>query len=466
MKKLFFIFYWLIFFWAQVAAQLDFIPVHADYACFKGSDKAYTEIYLSFSQSDLTYSLEDSMYVSHFDHTVKISQQDSVLLTIQRNYKNAIIHPNDINKNSQFMDVFFLELNPGTYQLVASIHDQVTEKSGEYTQEMTVPAFSKELALSHLQLSTKIEKTDRKSNFSTKNNIEIIPNPSRVYGVGSPMLYFYFEIYNLMIDREGNNKYSYHYYISDSEGRRLRDFPEKIKSNNTNTVAEASGTNIITLSTDTYYLNLEVKDLLTDKNTFTRKKFSIDKPNRQVNETQIEARLAGYEEYMNFTEQQLRDEFEKAAYLAIPEEKKVYAQLDIEGMKRFLAEFWKRRDTDPSTLINEFKRTYFENLQLVNAQFSSNFKEGWRTDQGRILLVYGKPDEIQRNPSSINAQPYEIWYYYSLEGGAEFILGDLTGHGEYELLHSTYRNEIKDPNWQLRLGGVRTRERSSGFDNY
>jgi GWxTD domain-containing protein len=445
---------------------VDFIPVHADYGCFKGGNKTYTEIYLSFAQNALTYSQEDSTYAAHFDHTVEIKQQDSVIHSIQRNYKNSIVHSADINKTNQFIDIFAVELDPGAYQMLATVHDQNSQKKGDFSLELIIPAFSKEFTLSSLQLSTKIEQTDRPTNFSAKNNIEIVPNPSCTFGLGVPMLYFYFEIYNLKLDMEGNNKYSYHYYISDSDGRRLRDYPEKLKSNNTSTVAEAIGTNVITLNSDTYYLNLEVKDLLANTSAFARKKFSIDKPSRQHDEKQVIARLEGYEEYMNYTEKELKDEFDRVTYIALPEEKKIFANLDLEGMKKFLAEFWKRRDQDPSTPDNEYKRIYFENLQLANAQFSSNFKEGWRSDQGRVLLIYGKPDEIERNPNSISTQPYEIWHYYALEGGAIFVFGDLSGHGYFELLHSTYRNEIKDSNWQSRLGGLRSRDQSSGFDNY
>jgi GWxTD domain-containing protein len=451
----------------QTVAQVDFIPLQVDYACFKGSGKTYIEIYLSFAQSSLIYSPKDSQYVAHFDQVIEIKQEDSVVQSIQRNYKNAVINQHEIDRTyqNQFIDVFAVELVPGIYQLLAAVHDQTSQKMGDYSLELTVPAFDKEFKVSNLQLSTRIEKTERKSNYSAKNNIEIMPNPSCTFGLGSPMLYFYFEVYNLKIDSVGNNKYSYHYYITDTEGKRVRDYPEKTKSNNTNTVAEASGSNVITLKSDTYYLNLEVADLLANTSSAIRKKFTINKPAKQTGEMQGEGPLAASDEYLNFTEKDLKAEFERAVYIALPEEKKIFANLDLEGMKKFLTEFWKRRDPDPSTPFNEFKRTYIDNLNLANSQFSSNFKEGWRTDQGRVLLIYGRPDEIERNPNSISTQPYEIWHYYSLEGGSEFIFGDLSGNGYFELLHSTYRNEIKDYNWQSRLGGSRSSSSSPGYSN-
>jgi GWxTD domain-containing protein len=124
-------------------------------------------------------------------------------------------------------------------------------------------------------------------------------------------------------------------------------------------------------------------------------------------------------------------------------------------MRRFLAVFWKIRDRDPSTALNEFKQTYFENIALADTRFSTSIKLGWRTDRGRVLLLYGRPDEIERNPSSIDTKPYETWFYYSLDGGVQFIFGDVSGFGEYELMHSTHRNEIHDPNWRARIGPSR-----------
>ncbi len=374
--------------WIQQAlAQVDFIPLQVDYACFKGNNKTYTEIYLSFAQSSLIYSPKDSEYVAHFDQEIEIKQQDSVVQSIRRNYKNAIVNPNEIKRNNQFIDVFAVELEPGTYQLLAAIHDQTSQKMGDYSLELNIPAFNKEFSVSHLQLSTRIEKTDRESNYSAKNKIEIMPNPSCTFGLSFPMLYFYFEVYNLKTDSLGHNKYSYHYYIADTEGKRLRDYPEKIKSNNTNTIAEATGSNVITLNSDTYYLYLEVADLLANTTSVTKKKFTIDKPAKQAAEKQGEGPLAGADDYINFTEKELKTEFERAMYIALPEEKKIFGNLDLEGMKKFLVEFWKRRDTNPSTPVNEFKRTYLENLQLANAQFSTNFREGWRTDQGRSGII-------------------------------------------------------------------------------
>jgi len=450
-----------------VYGQFNIIPLSVDYATFLGKEGVtYTEVYLSFLQNDLTYQEEDSLLVGHFLHNLTITQNDSVIAKYNRNYKNTLEINQSPQEYSQFIDVFAFELNPGKYELSASLVDEVSGKSGEYNLDLDIPLYSDELKISGIELSTKIEQGNTESNFSAKNNITIYPNPSSTFGILYPVLYFYFEAYNLNLNADGKNNYTYHYYISDTDGKRIRDFPSIENSNESQTIAEAKGSNIITMESGTYFLNIELKDLNSEKSAFTRKKFFMKKPERTASDNQVAARLEGYEEYASYSKDQLNNEFQKARYISTSEEIEIWENLNLEGMRRFIAQFWKRRDTNKESPLNEFKRTYFENIRLANANYSTQFKEGWRTDRGRVLLVYGKPDEIERNASSLDMQPYEIWSFYSLEGGAQFVFGDLSGNGHYELLHSTYRNEIKDPDWQRKLGKLRIRESSPGFDNY
>ncbi len=115
-------------------------------------------------------------------------------------------------------------------------------------------------------------------------------------------------------------------------------------------------------------------------------------------------------------------------------------------------EFWKSRDNNPSTAVNEYKVNYFKKINEANKSFKGSYREGWKTDRGRILIIYGKPDDIDRFPFQINTKSYEIWKYDSVEGGAQcvFIERD-QATGVYDLVHSTLRNELQNPNWEKEL---------------
>jgi hypothetical protein len=73
------------------------------------------------------------------------------------------------------------------------------------------------------------------------------------------------------------------------------------------------------------------------------------------------------------------------------------------------------------------------------------------TDRGRCHIVYGRPSEIDRYPSQLDSKPYEIWRFDDIEGGVEFVFGDISGFGDYKLLHSTKRGELRDDAWKNRV---------------
>jgi GWxTD domain-containing protein len=78
--------------------------------------------------------------------------------------------------------------------------------------------------------------------------------------------------------------------------------------------------------------------------------------------------------------------------------------------EKFKEEFWKKRDPDRSTEENEFKMTYFDRIEQANELFRSEGREGWRTDRGRIYVLYGPPRERLSNPTA-SRECVEVWYY-------------------------------------------------------
>ncbi len=105
-----------------------------------------------------------------------------------------------------------------------------------------------------------------------------------------------------------------------------------------------------------------------------------------------------------------------------------------------------KKDEDIEAGINKFWDAYSESnngsetmrsifyKRIIEAdrRFSfRNYKRGWMTDRGRILIKYGEPDEIVHEPLPLETRPYIIWYYYTLS--KNFLFQDLKGFGDYEL---------------------------------
>jgi GWxTD domain-containing protein len=157
-------------------------------------------------------------------------------------------------------------------------------------------------------------------------------------------------------------------------------------------------------------------------------------------------------EFASMSEEELNQVFDESKYLAIKQEKDQWKALKSEDAKRkFLFDFWKARDLSPDTPVNEYKRQYFERVKKANAQFTNIQRKGWKTDRGRVLLIYGEPSEIERYPNQVDTKPYEIWHYNDLEGGVVFIFADLTGFSDYTLVNSSKRGELSDPDWQRKI---------------
>jgi len=145
-----------------------------------------------------------------------------------------------------------------------------------------------------------------------------------------------------------------------------------------------------------------------------------------------------------------KDWLEKdVTYIITDEERRAFKKLATDDEReKFIEEFWRRRDPDPDTDENEFKEEYYERIAYANEHFASGIP-GWKSDRGRIWIMYGKPDERETHPAggnyerpsyegggSTSTYPFETWFYRYLPGvgsGVEIEFVDPTGSGEYRI---------------------------------
>lgn len=140
---------------------------------------------------------------------------------------------------------------------------------------------------------------------------------------------------------------------------------------------------------------------------------------------------------------------EDVTYIISPEERTAFLQLDTnEEREQFIEQFWLRRSGNPDLPDNDFKEEHYRRIAYANEHFASGIP-GWKTDRGRIYIIWGKPDEIDSHPTggtydrpqqegggSTTTYPWESWRYRYLEGiqeNVELEFVDPTGTGEYHL---------------------------------
>ncbi len=132
-------------------------------------------------------------------------------------------------------------------------------------------------------------------------------------------------------------------------------------------------------------------------------------------------------------------------YIISDEERDVFSQLSTpDEMDQFIEQFWQRRDIDPNTAFNEYKEEHYRRIAYANAHFGSGIP-GWKTDRGRVLIMFGEPDAKEYNPGGgtvirkpwegggrTNTFPYEIWTFNFIDGVGddveiEFVDRSMTG---------------------------------------
>jgi len=148
---------------------------------------------------------------------------------------------------------------------------------------------------------------------------------------------------------------------------------------------------------------------------------------------------------------------EDVVWIITDQERAAFKQLsNDEERDNFIEAFWQRRDPTPDTEENEYKEEHYRRIAYANEHFAAGIP-GWKTDRGRMYIMYGPADEVESHPSGgtyerpieegggeTSTFPFEQWRYRYLEGiGQEVIIEfvDSCMCGDY---HMTIDRSEKD----------------------
>jgi GWxTD domain-containing protein len=169
---------------------------------------------------------------------------------------------------------------------------------------------------------------------------------------------------------------------------------------------------------------------------------------KKENEKRFKQEISGsYKKWLN----------EDVRWIITDDERKAFMQLsNDEERDQFIEAFWQRRDPTPDTPENEFKEEHYRRIAYANEHFAAGVP-GWRTDRGRIYIVFGPPDEIESHPSGgsyerpqdegggeTSTYPFEDWRYRHIDGIGDDIIVEFVDTcmcGEY---HMTMDRSEKD----------------------
>lgn len=384
--------------------------------------KTRLDVYCAFVNDILQFVKNgDHLYKARYEMVVEILDRDGNRQDGEISRKEIVANNfqetnarNIVNQNA-----FSFQLPPGPYKLHLEIVDLDTRRHLVRTRDIGLKDFrTSQLAFSDLMFVDDIKLDSNRVSYVRPNMRKSLDEPDSHFGV-------YFELYNLGAD---SVRLTYSVYDPDNQ-------PVVNKELNF-----ASGTKdirqFIALKDDfehpgQYVFVVEARtkeDKATERRTFFV---------QYTNQPPAGSKPAGGSESPHATPSHKNASVYQNALKYIADKKDFAKMMELAPDKRaqWLRSFWEKRNPTPDTGTNELLEEFHRRVDFAMQNFSvaSEDKPGWNTDRGKIYIIYGPPSDVQRRSIDIDSNPYEVWYYKSID--KRFVFLDKSGLGNYRLVH-------------------------------
>jgi GWxTD domain-containing protein len=113
--------------------------------------------------------------------------------------------------------------------------------------------------------------------------------------------------------------------------------------------------------------------------------------------------------------------------------------------EELLEQFWRSHDPTPETAENEFRSEIQRRIRHANIRFK-DVDEGWKTERGRVWILYGDPDEILIAEEDISLRPQHVgntvcWIYHREHRGVSPLVFVFQQIGTYKQVFSNVPGE-------------------------
>lgn len=429
---------------AAVISSAGAQPMHimADFARFRGDDRSmFIEVYYAVSQKGLTLLPDSGGFRGTADMTMLVMRADSIVYADRWLVPHVVGDTSGSRGDMNLVGVTSVALTEGDYVLRLIGRDRAQpDRADSVTIGLPVRNIRPDsMDMSDIELASTIRRADPGGPFY-KNTLDVIPNVQGVYGEDN-LCYLYAEGYNLLKPTQQGN-YAIKILVFDAVGKEVvsRERPRKRTAESTVIVDNIPAAN---LRTGTYTLVVGLLDSNKAVMASRGKKFFVYNKTLGVDSSLLNlTNRVLVNEYAGMEEPAMDQEFSWTRYEATEPERTQYEKISgVEAKRKFLTDFWNRRPAGR-------KQEYMARVAFANANYRALGREGFRTDRGRVFITYGQPDDFERHPSEAEYRPYEIWSYNNIQGGVIFVFVQRSTGGDYDLVHSTHRNELHDENWE------------------
>jgi GWxTD domain-containing protein len=430
-------------------AQNRFV-LNADYSRFWQNDSMmYVELSTAVYPTLIGFKQDSAGYHGKTELNITIQNKSNGAIVYTNRFTNpiTIVDSGSLVKTKSLINNIIYSLGYGVYNINVSSCD-IANRSRRDSSFFCVDIQKRPdtVALSDIELCSSITESSDQKDVFYKNTYRVIPNPSCVFGSTTfPLVFTYMEFYNMSTKMT----YTIRAQIVDSKGdvKKYRTHQRRFPIPH---VVDVTTLNCTSISSGRYVYEVILLDSLGREIAKSQKPIYLHNPDIQItNAVNYEGKST---EFAGMSSEELTEEFRRAKYITQSEDMNIFNKLiTIDAQKAFLEKFWVRVEKEEVGHLNLTRNIYLQRVLTANQRYKTYAKEGWRTDQGRVYILYGEPDETQRFSNSADSKPYEIWNYHQIEGGVEFIFIDLTRFNEYMLVHSTKRGEMQYASWEQLL---------------
>ncbi len=385
---------------AQIGQPLFVISAHRRLSL--DPDKFRVDIIAEVMNDMLLFVRDKDEFVASIQLNLSIIDPDKGQVVRKvRNVTKKVSDYELTNSRRDFtVDVFSVELPAGEYTIKVQIEDRESRKRETVKEriELRDPS-SDEFDVSDIIWA-------RSSEMEERTGIPLHPTVSGMVSDPESLLYCYFDLF-----RQDTSKVcSINLIVSEKSGI--------IRYNDSQVIAGGE-------KLSSYFMTIPSKDLTFNRYNVTLKAFFEGDTIQRTSSFGIN--FHGLPWMIGDIDQAIQ----QLLYVATIEEIRRLSVAFPSKKEKLFIRFWNEKFPCENETENGKMIEYYNRVNYANVHFGSN-RHGWETDRGKILIIYGRPSEIEKNDDDINTIQFEIWYYNHIN--KRFVFRDEFGFNEYRLV--------------------------------
>lgn len=441
------------------------LGMRISYAEYMTSDQQpYVEFYFAVDGNTLAVEKKDAQTYNGGVEVVMKFYQDSTFIKAD---KFRILSP-DFTDTLLFTGIYLHQerylLPRGTYTVYLELFDiHKTEKIIKLDQKVEVHLGGNEASISSILLLDRYEKAKEESRFA-KSGYDLYPIVDAgfyYFTENMNKISFYSEVYNLNNVLGQDSAYALKQYIENSDNQKESFKHSSIKKKNAKGVQPIlSSFDIKDLASGKYNLVIEV--LNNKLETVVSKKVAFYRSNPSLKILAEDIMLADITQTFVFGINDF-DTLNKFINYLFPIsderaqmfQRNLIKERDLNKMQSYFFAFWSAINPDNP---EEQWRKYHKNVRIANKLYHTRLYKGYRSQRGRIFLLYGEPSLVEKSPYETGAVPWQAWQYNTLtspyndvvQTNKVFVFAEFDlSTNDYELIHSDAYGELSNRRWQF-----------------